>query len=197
MLRTSIQQRTLSFTSVDNYAVYEEGHLHIGRSIRRFLNENRITIVDFADMIGLTRGGANHILKHRFVSTDRLEVICRALDYNFFQLFAMEYDSTKTPERMVGEPEVVYPKQPPKRSKITLEIENGEVVGTTKQSPDDDTIKALLEAQKKQFDLLMAYLPDLARKMAEDPSLNPLNMSVPDFDGDAMDGEEDEEDEPA
>jgi len=74
MLTTSIQSRTLNFTPVNNYAVYEDkGKLHIGLTIKRFLTTNKITTTDFARDIDLTRGGLNHIYTQRSIQTDRLE----------------------------------------------------------------------------------------------------------------------------
>ena len=92
MLTTSIQSRTLNFTPVNNYAVYEDkGKLHIGLTIKRFLTTNKITTTDFARDIDLTRGGLNHIYTQRSIQTDRLETICRAAGFNFFKYFYRKF----------------------------------------------------------------------------------------------------------
>ena len=182
MLRTSIHQRPLSFTSVNNYAVYEDGQLHIGHTIRRFLREIKMTITHFADEVGITRGGLNHILAQRFISTDRLEIICKVAGYNFFRVFADEFDkSIGLKIRTFGEPEQIYPAPKPKpvRSRIVLDLEDGEVVGTSKES---ESMKEIMAQQQKQWNALVSMIPELAKKMAEDDSLNPGNMDVDDLD---------------
>lgn len=187
MLRATIHKRPLSFTGVNNYTVYEDGQVHIGNTIRRFLRDNRITVTSFADEVGLTRGGLNHILAQRFISTDRLEIICKVTGYNFFQVFAEELDKSigVNSARAFGEPGEVYPAAKPKRSRIILDLEDGEVVGTSKES---ESMKEIMEQQRKQWDALVAMIPDLAKKMKDDPSLNPGNMDVDDL---ADDFEED------
>lgn len=174
MFTTAIHSCPLSFTPVNNYAVHDEEGLHFGNTLRRFLAHNRIMVTEFAPEIGLSRGGLNNILINRHIGTDRLTKICRASGHNFFQYYADLFsDGDDGGAMQMREPKMEY--HEPVRSRIVLDIEDGQVVGTSNDK-DAESVKELLEQQQKQWDALMAIVPELAKKMAKDPGLNPTNM---------------------
>lgn len=58
--------------------------IHIGKKIKDFLDKSPITVVEFAEKINLTRGGANKIFTKASISTEQLEKISKVLGHNFF-----------------------------------------------------------------------------------------------------------------
>ncbi len=189
MFTTAIHKRPLSFTAVNKHAVHdEEGRLHIGETIRAYLSRQRITATDFADKIGLSRGGLNHIFTQRGINTERLEQISRISGHDFFRYYSMEFDPDLGDEEftnVLNEPTMNYGKQappPPKRSRVVLELEDGKVVGTATQ--EDKVIEKMLEFQQRQWQVLLKAMPDLAKTMAENPHMNPNNIDFQDDEND-------------
>ncbi len=74
--------------------------IHIGKKIKDFLDKSPITIVDFAEKINITRGGANKIFTKASISTEQLEKISKVLGHNFFNDYnssiVLEAKETKT-----------------------------------------------------------------------------------------------------
>jgi len=175
MYTATVHQRRSNFTHVNSYTVYDEqGHLHLGRTIRNYLSRNRITSTEFSAKIGLTRGGLTHLLAQRGMNTERLEQISKVLDYDFFKVFSGKVDDDL---KVVHEPAATYE---PQRSRLVVELEDGKVV-SSKKDDGDDMLRQVLEAQQRQWDLLVSLIPDLAKKMAGNPALNPNNMDISDL----------------
>lgn len=171
MFTTEIHSVQCSFTGVDKYiSADENGRVHIGGTIRNFLNKNKITISQFADRVGLTRGGMNHILQQRHINTERLEIISHVANHNFFQYFCEE----RTEEMQIQDTSAAYEKNP-RRSRVVLDIEDGKVVGQHEE--DADPIGRILEIQRAQWQALQLAMPNLAERIASDP-----NFRLEDFD---------------
>lgn len=57
----------------------------IGESIEQKLNELGISKSEFGRKIGIPQQNVNRILSKSSIDTDKLVMICEALDYNFFR----------------------------------------------------------------------------------------------------------------
>lgn len=182
MLTTVHNSVSHSFTPVENYVQYD-GHrrLHIGATVREYLEQNDTRYSGFADKIGMSRAGLYNIFKDRHISTDRLEKICQVTGHNFFQYFA---DLYSTPDmQVVKESTAEY--QKPAKQKIVLDLEDGKVVNQSTKAVDEETedemikesIRSMIKEEQQGFmDQLMRMLPEMAKKMNENPGQNPLNI---------------------
>lgn len=60
--------------------------IHIGKEIKKRLDEKKMSKSEFARRIG-TQQHINHIFERDTIETKRLEAVCGALDFNFFSLY--------------------------------------------------------------------------------------------------------------
>lgn len=63
--------------------------IHVGRLIFEFLQENDISVVEFAEIINRSRAAAYRILANESVHTDILYYISKQFKHNFFEDIGM------------------------------------------------------------------------------------------------------------
>lgn len=61
--------------------------VHIGRAIKERLDKLEMTKSEFGRQIGVPQQHVNRIFERDTIETKKLYRICRALDFNFFELF--------------------------------------------------------------------------------------------------------------
>ena len=61
--------------------------VHIGKAIKKRLDELDMTKTEFGRRIGVPQQHVNRISERETMETKRLIKVCRALDFNFFALF--------------------------------------------------------------------------------------------------------------
>ncbi len=61
--------------------------VHIGKAIKKRLDELDMTKTEFGRRIGVPQQHVNRIFERETMETKRLIKVCRALDFNFFALF--------------------------------------------------------------------------------------------------------------
>ena len=61
--------------------------IHIGKKIKEMLDKNPMSVVEFAESIGLTRNGAYKVFEKETIDTGQLQKIGKVLDHNFFQYY--------------------------------------------------------------------------------------------------------------
>lgn len=61
--------------------------IHIGKEIKKRLDEKKMSKSEFARRIGMPQQHVNRIFERDTIETKRLEAVCDALDFNFFSLF--------------------------------------------------------------------------------------------------------------
>lgn len=160
-----------TFDSVNKVVKYDQvGNVHIGRSIRAYLKMAHITYDELGDMINMSKSGVATLVQKSTIQTQTLQKISKALNHNFFKYFDEELDSTLANEAAEG-----YHMEP-KRSRVVIDLEDGRVVNHRQE--DEDLLRKILEQQKRQWEILIQSMPDVAKKMAQDPSLNPNNIDA-------------------
>lgn len=65
----------------------EVRHVHVGEAIESRRKQLKISKTEFGRRIGVTQQHVNRILERETMETKRLEMVCEALDFNFFSLF--------------------------------------------------------------------------------------------------------------
>ncbi len=68
------------------------GELHIGKEIKRVLDESDLSVTDFAKKINKSRGNVYSILTRSSIDTELLAVISSVLNYDFFLLFSQTFE---------------------------------------------------------------------------------------------------------
>ena len=58
--------------------------VHIGKKIKEVLDNNPLSVVDFAEKIGLTRNGAYKVFEKETIDTGQLQKISQVLGHDFF-----------------------------------------------------------------------------------------------------------------
>lgn len=78
----------------------EKRGVNIGLAIEQRINQLGISKSELARRIGIPNQNVNRILGKEGIDTDKLEEICRALDFDFFKLYseAMSGEQPKTVE---------------------------------------------------------------------------------------------------
>jgi hypothetical protein len=163
-----------SFTGVD-YAVFEDGELHIGKTIKNYLSDHRYNYQWLAEQIHISKSGISELVRKSSIHTDRLSQISKAVHHDFFQYYTAQISGVEATE-----PKAVYEK--PKRKKIVLEIEGDEVVNQRvvneeKTMEEVDLNKSLIEMREMQevmWKVLQRAIPDIAREMNLEEGRNPL-----------------------
>ena len=61
--------------------------IHIGKEIKKRLDELELTKSEFGRRIGVPQQHVNRIFERDTIEVKRLMIICEALDFNFFALF--------------------------------------------------------------------------------------------------------------
>lgn len=61
--------------------------IHIGKEIKKRLDEKKMSKSEFARRIGMPQQHVNRIFERDTIETKRLEAVCEALDFNFFSLY--------------------------------------------------------------------------------------------------------------
>lgn len=64
--------------------------IHIGREIRKVLDDKHISVAKFADMIHCSRRNAYDIFRNGSMDVKRLQQISELLDYDFVALFVQD-----------------------------------------------------------------------------------------------------------
>jgi hypothetical protein len=122
VLTTAIHSVLTKFASVDNYAVYDKGKLHLGATIRNFLDQHHIRYTGFAKEIGMSRGGVHKIFEQSSINTERLQQISRVLKHDFFKYLIDA--STVNELGSVKEPEPEYPKKKTQKRVIVINFDD-------------------------------------------------------------------------
>lgn len=154
-----------------------DGNVHIGETIKSYLESNGISYTHMADKIGISRGGFYQIMAKPHITTDRLLQISEATNHNFFRYYVRELLEEDRRHMAVGEPEEPY-ERAPKRTKIILEMEDGKVIGQS--TGESHLIDSLLERQEQQWQVLMTLVKETGMKMAKLPSAHPGNIPMRD-----------------
>jgi transcriptional regulator with XRE-family HTH domain len=68
------------------------GQMHIGREIKRVLDDSDLSVTEFARKINKSRGNVYSILTRSSIDTELLEVISAVLNYDFFLLFSHTFE---------------------------------------------------------------------------------------------------------
>ena len=63
---------------------------NIGQIIKDILDQRNMTVIEFADKIGMTRNNAYNIFERQSIDTDLLKKIGQLLEYDFFLFFLEE-----------------------------------------------------------------------------------------------------------
>jgi transcriptional regulator with XRE-family HTH domain len=178
MLRIAEQSVPYSFTGVENYVQYTaQGKVHIGKTIRHYMDENGLRFSSFADRIKISRSGLYNIFGSASIDTDRLLAISRVSGHNFFKYYSELLEESDPPLELVKEEKQPYE---PKKERIILDFEDGELIERRKEDGDvEDRLERMEQKQQEFFEKLYAMLPALGKKMAENPDVNPLNEDVP------------------
>jgi hypothetical protein len=115
-----------NFTVVDNYAVFTaEGTLHIGKTIRKYLDDHHVKYSRFAEDIGMTRGGFARTFDQMSINTERLAQISNKLGHDFFKYLLQP----TTQEQLIkaSDPAAAYqPEKKKKPLKVTLQFDDGD-----------------------------------------------------------------------
>lgn len=61
--------------------------IHIGKEIKKRLDEKKMSKSEFARRIGMPQQHVNRVFERDTIETKRLEAVCEALDFNFFSLY--------------------------------------------------------------------------------------------------------------
>lgn len=61
--------------------------IHIGKEIKKRLDEKKMSKSEFARRIGVPQQHINRVFERDTIETKRLEDVCEALDFNFFSLY--------------------------------------------------------------------------------------------------------------
>jgi hypothetical protein len=61
--------------------------VHIGKKIKEILDRNPMSVVDFAESIGLTRNGAYKVFEKETIDTGQLQKISIVLGHDFFEYY--------------------------------------------------------------------------------------------------------------
>lgn len=61
--------------------------VHIGKKIKEVLDKNPMSVVDFAESIGLTRNGAYKVFEKETIDTGQLQKIGKVLGHDFFSYY--------------------------------------------------------------------------------------------------------------
>jgi DNA-binding Xre family transcriptional regulator len=64
--------------------------VHIGKEIKNKAKELRIGPTELAKKINVSKQNVYHIFERKSVDTDQLDMISKALDFNFFDLYINE-----------------------------------------------------------------------------------------------------------
>ncbi len=64
-----------------------ESNIHIGKEIFKVLEQKKISQAEFGRRIGIQRQNVKSILSKSSMDTEKLEEICKVLDFDFFSLF--------------------------------------------------------------------------------------------------------------
>ncbi len=120
--------------------------IHIGREIESRVNQLRLTKTEFGKRIGVPQQNINRIYEKGSIDTERLEVICKALDFNFFELYC-----SRTEIRQAGRDYVEGGKIEHKGTEY-----NGPVtIADEALRAENERLKEeLLEARKEIIDLM-------------------------------------------
>jgi len=153
----------------------DDGRIHIGETIRQYLDAHSMKHASFARLLDMTRGGFARILRERSINTERLQQISEISGHNFFQYFHASDDSLNN---QMHEPQMLYESKP-RRSRVVLDLENGEVVGQHRE--DSDLLNRVMDMQQRQWDVLEKFIPNLAEMMASNPDfkLDDVKSPVP------------------
>lgn len=150
MFITAEHHALSSFAVVDKYAVYDEdGRIHIGRTIRRFMDLNHIKYKGISDSIGMSRGGFSHLMDSKFIGTDRLHQVSKVLRHDFAQYLLS--DETKEEIMKLKEPKAEYKPKPKKKKspiKIVLEFSDD----TDPDSPLIERLSKMIEEAQRAKD---------------------------------------------
>lgn len=127
---------------MNKYASYtEKGKIHLGETIKKYMDENHIRYSSIAKEIGITRGGLTNLLKKESLDSMRIQQLSKALKHDFFKYLLQP--ETQEEILRASESEAEYKKKPkPKRRKITLIIDDDE-------SEDSPLMKRLSEFIEK------------------------------------------------
>lgn len=66
--------------------------MHIGEKIKSRLEVQKVSIVDFAEALEISRASAHRLLRRSSIDTDLLFKICFLLKYDFFQDYSARID---------------------------------------------------------------------------------------------------------
>lgn len=69
--------------------------IHVGKLLRKLINETRLTQIEVAEQISMSPQGLNGVLKKEDINTDLLWKFSKVLNINLFQIIA---ESGKTEE---------------------------------------------------------------------------------------------------
>ena len=61
--------------------------IHIGKEIKKRLDEKKMSKSEFARRFGMPQQHVNRVFERDTIETKRLEAVCEALDFNFFSLY--------------------------------------------------------------------------------------------------------------
>jgi len=127
---------------VESYIVHDtDGTLHIGRTIRNYLDQNHIKYSRVAEDIGMTRGGFARIFEQKSINTERLHQISKKLNHDFFKyLIAQE---TQDEIMKASEPPQSYSVKKKKPLKLTIEFSEDDT------DPDGALVQRLNEIIRK------------------------------------------------
>jgi hypothetical protein len=141
-----------TFTSVDKYVVYDEkGGIHVGQTIRNYLDSHFMKYGSVADAIGITRGGLTRIFDQASINTVRLRQISDALNHDFFQYLLSP--TTKEEIMKLKEPEAEYQRRPkPKKKKSTIKVVLEFDEDTDPDSPLIERLSKMIEEAQKAKD---------------------------------------------
>ena len=82
---------SLTVQSIDNQQERIEyfcsGMLHIGQEIQRKAKEIKVSAAELAEKINTTKQNVYLLFKRKSIDTDQLEMISKALGYDFFDLY--------------------------------------------------------------------------------------------------------------
>lgn len=97
--------------------------MHIGKTIRKYLDDHHVKYSRLAEDIGMTRGGFARIFDQVSINTERLGQISKNLNHDFFKYLLLP--STQEAIMKSTEPRAEY-KTEKKPIKVTLQFDDGD-----------------------------------------------------------------------
>lgn len=101
--------------------------MNLGGRIEQVCQESGISKQTFAERIGVHRNSINNLFQGASVDSILLKKISSVLDYNFFDVLSLEFESSRAKKKgKVGLSVVREPEQKPAQVRIIVEMDSND-----------------------------------------------------------------------